>query len=216
MPRSSSFLIIIFILSIFVISCGGNTKLPTPTNLSKATALTITPLPEPSQTLTPKPTDAIIKGIGVSRQKVQAAYEKLSFTFDAPTIEDGKPSVTGHIVLADTTGIGVFLIGQDENLHEASVNMLLPKMLLITPKSSAKQHGKVLFIMQVLLDAVFPSWKESGAWLDESFRSFDGNNGQKAIAETVQGQNIVTFAVELSTEKEWSDYISIALTIRTK
>ena len=213
MLKPSSFLWVILTLSVFITSCGGNTKvLPaTSTNLP-----TFTPLPESSPTPTPKPTDSKLQGIGVSRQKVQSAYEKLSFTFDKPIMEDGMPNVVGHIVLADATGVGVFLVGDDENLHEASVTILLPKMLLITPKSGAKQHGKVLFIMQVLLDAVFPTWKESGSWLDESFRSFDGNNGKKASVETTQGQNIIIFETELPTKKELSDYLSISLTVRAK
>ncbi len=219
MLKPSSFLIILLTLSMFITSCGGNTKvLPaTATNLPATTALPIVlTLPESSPTGTPKSTGAKLEGIGVSRQKVQSAYEKLSFTFDKPIMEDGMPNVIGHIVLADATGVGVFLVGDDENLHEASVTILLPKMLLITPTSSAKQHGKVLFVMQVLLDAVFPAWKESGSWLDESLRSFDGNNGKKASVETTQGQNIITFETELPTKKELSDYITISLTVRAK
>ena len=219
MLKPSSFLIIFLLLSVFITSCGENIKgLPTATtNLSTSTPLpTFTTSPEPSPTLTSEPTVSKLLGIGVTRQQVQSAYEKLSFTFDEPIIEDGMQNITGHIVLADATGVGVFLIGKDENLHEASVNILLPKMLLITPKSSASQHGKVLFIMQVLLDAVFPAWKESGSWLDESFRSFDGKNGKKATVETTEEQNIVTFEVELPTTKELSDYMTISLTIKAK
>ena len=213
MLKPSSFLMLVLTLSVFITSCGGNAKvLPaTSTNLPPFTTL-----PEASPTDTPKPADIKLQGIGVSRQTVQSAYEKLSFMFDKPIIEDGMPNVIGHIVLADATGVGVFLVGDDENLHEASVTILLPKMLLITPKSGAKQHGKVLFIMQVLLDAVFPAWKESSSWLDESFRSFDGANGKKASVETTQGQNIITFETEIPTKKELSDYLSISLTVKAK
>ena len=217
MLKPSSFLIVILVLSICITSCGENTKLlPTTSTNSPTTAAlpTFTKLPAPSPT--PKSTASKFQGIGVSRQKVQSAYEKLSFTFDEPIIEDGMPNVVGHIVLADATGVGVFLIGESENLQEASINILLPKMLLITPKSGAKQHGKVLFIMQVLLDAVFPAWKESGSWLDESFRSFDGNNGKKAAVETTQEHNVITFEVEIPTKEELSDYMTISLTIKAK
>jgi hypothetical protein len=198
-------------------SCSGASATPAATSLPTATALpsstpTIKPSPTPTATLTPK----ALPGIGVTRQKIQAAYEKLSLTFDNPTIENGVQNVVGHIVLADFTGVGVFLVGKDENLQEASVNILIPKMLLLTPKSSAKQHGKVLFVMQVLMDEIFPEWKESSVWLDESLRSFDGKEGKKATVETTQGQNIIIFDVELLTDKKLSDYMSVSLTIRPK
>lgn len=214
MHKLSSPFITILLICLFTSSCGGNPQeLPIPTVSSTPTPVP-TFIPSPTLIFTPMPTE--LSGIGVSREKVQLAYEELSLTFDEPTVENGVPTLTGHIVLNDLTAVGVFLIGEEENLQEASVTILLPKMLLTTPESSAKQHGKVLFVMQVLLDAVFPEWKESASWLDESFRSFDGNDGKKATAETVQRNNIVTFEVELPTDQELSDYISVSLTIRAK
>lgn len=192
-----------------------NTQEPTATATSTPTS-TITPSLTPSFTNTPAPTlsstptlqcqaSGPFQGIGVSRPTVQTPYEDLSIEFEAPTDEQGFVVVRGELVILvplDETIVQVMLRGEADQLQQAAIRVVIPSYLALTPESGGRQHGKVLFLLQKLMDAVFPDWDNSNSWLDENLRSFDSEQGSVASRSIVREGCKITLGVELLEEPE--------------
>lgn len=211
-------------------SCGQGqifrpTDTPAPTAPSTLTAILtlttkITPTNTPSvastrlsaNTLRPSSTPIAQAGIGVSREQIQSAYEELEFVFDPPTIKDGQPFVIGGIHLNDSSSVVVILIGPESDLIYTSVSIVEPSTILAFPELGSQYHGKWLFVMQVLLDAVFPDWRDSKDWLDTNLRSFSTVKGSSASAETRRGNNQVILEVLLN--DPMPNFLSLVLTIQ--
>lgn len=188
-----------------------STYTPIPSNTPIPNTATPTPTSTPLPTLSPTP--ELVKGIGATRQDIQIIYEQLSLEFEPEIIEDGEHFVYGGIGLNNGSNVIIILIGSERNLKEASVTVLIPLLIIDDPEFGATQHGIILFIMQPLLDIVYPDWDESADWLDETLRSFDKMNDIYSSVETQQGINTVGMAVEIFLEGDLAGFMTVSLII---
>jgi len=178
-----------------------------------------TPEPTPSQTAEPSPTKTptpYFDGLGVSLEEVQIAFDDLMLVFDPTEEENGRRITVGGIGLNDASYVVVILVGPDENLTEASVTIMEPiiRLSIETEADAAKTRGKWLFVMQAMVDAVFPDWEESSTWLDETLRSFSDSDGTYTSGSTSYRNTIITMETEVMSG-EMDGFLSVALIITT-
>jgi hypothetical protein len=183
------------------------TAFPSP-SVTPTTTVTSTPIP----TSTQEPI-----GLGVSRSEVAVPYEELGVEFDPPELDDGETVVGGYVnnTPGDEIAVVVVLKGPEHDLNLASVTVMIPPYLAVDPEEAARQHAKVLFVIQHLLDAVVPNWQEGSDWLDKAFRGFEGAEGTYASIRKEEDNKILLLELEISNQPELQA-LSLALTIWAK
>lgn len=165
------------------------TQTPEPTATAKPTQ---TPSPTAKPTVKPTTVPAeepsIVQGMGVPREKVQAAFEKLNFVFKPSSAVRGQPRVMAQRDIAI-----VEIIGPASDITQASVLLALS-----ANDSDAATRGLIYWGM--LITAIAPD-RDIGPWVVDQMKAATEviRKGENYTGETtLAGYNVEFTAIPLA------------------
>jgi hypothetical protein len=147
-------------------------------------------------------------------QRSEPHMRSWEFEFLAPQDSEDSPATMGIYSsedMGDQLILFVQLLGNESSPSEASVTILFPKELLVTPNTGTRQSDKVLLILQQLLIAGMPYWDEGPDWLAPGMSQFGPVTQDRQLVRTTVGSVQVQLDTELGTFGN-VEVVSVALT----